>query len=79
MATSTDLLVGADACRAAKVELRSIKRERLTGAGVTAAVEAAAFAAVHGELPLVPPGDETSIAAEFVQATLMGDLMLDRL
>lgn len=75
----TDLLVGADARRAAKVKLRSIKRESLTGAGVAVAVEATAFAAVHGELPLVPPCDETSVAAEFVQATLMGDLVFDRL
>lgn len=76
---AADLFVGADARRAAKVELGSIEREGLTGARVAVAIEAAAFAAVHGELPLVPPRYETRVAAEFVQATLMGDLVLDRL
>lgn len=75
----TNLFVGADARRTAKVELRSIECESLTGARVAVAIEAAAFAAVHGQLPLVPPCYETSIAAEFVQTTLMGHLMLDRL
>lgn len=78
-AFAAHLFVGADARRAAEVELGPIEREGLTGAGVTVAIEAAAFATVHGELPLVPPRYETSVAAEFVQATLMGDLVLDRL
>lgn len=75
----THLFVGADACRAAEVELRPIQREGLAGAGAAVAVEAAALAAVHGQLPLVSPRDEAGVAAEFVQATLVGDLVLDRL
>lgn len=75
----THLFVGADAGGTAEVELRSIERQSLTGARAAVAIEAAAFAAVHGELPLVAPRDETRVAAEFVQATLVGDLVLDGL
>lgn len=62
----THLFVGADARRTAKVKLRSIECESLTRARVAVAIKAAAFAAVHGELPLVPPCYETCVAAEFV-------------
>lgn len=76
---STYLFVGADARWTAEVELRSIECECLTGAWVAVAVESAAFAAVHGELPHLSPRYETSVATESVQTALMGDLMLDRL
>lgn len=50
------LFISADAGGAAEVELNFFHRERLAGAGAAVAVESAAFAAVHGQLPhLTPP------------------------
>lgn len=77
--TSSYLFVSADAGRTAEVELRFFDRQRVTGVWVAVTVKAAAFTAVHGELPHFAPSLEAGVTTESVQATLMGDLMLYRL
>lgn len=73
----TNLFVRADTRGATEVELGFFNGERLTGARVAVTIEAAALAAVHGQLPNLAPRYKTSITTESVQTTLMVHLMFN--
>lgn len=73
----TNLFVCTDAGRPTEVKLDSFDCEFLTGPRVAITIKAAAFAAVHCQLPNFSPSYKASIAAKFVQTTLMVDLVLN--
>lgn len=71
------LSVSADAGGAAEVELGLLHGEGLAHVRVSLAVEAAALAAVHGQLPGLAPRQEAGVAAQAVDAALVRHLVLD--
>lgn len=73
----THLFICADARGPTEVQLGSLDCERLTGPRVAITIKAAAFAAVHGQLPNLAPCYKTSITTESVQPTLVVDLVLN--
>lgn len=73
----THLFVCTDTRRTTEVKLGSFDCEFLTGPRVAITIKATAFAAVHCQLPNLAPRYKTSITTEFVQTTLMVDLMLN--
>lgn len=59
------------------MELGLLHGERLAHVRVTLAVEAAALAAVHGQLPRLAPRQEAGVAAQGVDVALVRHLVLN--